>query len=659
MSLLLLAVAVLVLGGLAALLSSRVPLLATSFGAGAAVLGGALGLIGAVGALSADGGETLRWSWGAYGSLSLALDPLSAFFLLPILGLSLLAAIYGAEYLDARRAGRLAGAPWFCFDLLVASMVLVVLAGNALVFLVAWEVMSLSSFFLVVYDHEKQDVRDAGWLYLVATHLGTAFLLAMFLMVGRAAGSLEFDRFGAAAALAPASVGLWFLLAVVGFGTKAGFMPFHVWLPEAHPAAPSHVSAVMSGVMIKTGIYGIVRTASLFGPPPAWWGWLLIGIGLTSGVLGVLFALAQQDLKRLLAYSSVENIGLIALGLGVGMLGWATGSTALTVMGFGGGLLHVVNHAIFKGLLFLGAGSVLHATGTLDLERLGGLSKRMPRTSLAFLVGTLAICGLPPLNGFVSELFIYVGAFRGARIGSTELLGPSLAVLAGLALIGGLAAAAFAKAYGIVFLGEPRSDVPAHDPGWGMQLPMVVLAAGCVGGGLAAPLVVPGLGAAIATVSGLPAAEIAPVLAEPARWLAVASLAGLALLALVGVLALLRRALLARREVGSAGTWDCGYVAPTPRMQYTASSFARPLIRLFRLALRTHLHQKAPSTLFPAFASLVSHTPDVAHARFFRPVFARLDEALSRLRALQQGRVQTYVLYIVITISALLLWKLE
>jgi formate hydrogenlyase subunit 3/multisubunit Na+/H+ antiporter MnhD subunit len=436
-------------------------------------------------------------------------------------------------------------------------------------------------------------------------------------------------------------------------------MPFHVWLPEAHPAAPSHVSAVMSGVMIKTGIYGLVRVISLLGPPPLWWGWLLIGVGLTSGVLGVLLALAQHDLKRLLAYHSVENIGIIALGLGVGLLGWSTGSTFLMVTGFGGGLLHVVNHALFKGLLFLGAGAVLHATGTLNLERLGGLSKRMPRTSFAFLVGAVAICGLPPLNGFVSELLIYVGAFRGAGASSPAVVVPTLAVLAGLALIGGLAAACFTKAYGIVFLGEPRTEVEAHDPGPAMRLPMLVLIAACGAIGLGAPLLVPHLGGVVASVTGLPLSDLAPLLVEPARWLAVSSVASLALLGLVGALALLRRRLLSRRTVGLAGTWDCGYVAPTARMQYTASSFAQPLLRLFQRALHTRVHLKAPETLFPAEASLETHTPDLASEGLFRPLFAGLEGVLARLRSLQQGRVQVYVLYIVLTISALLLWKLE
>ena len=283
--------------------------------------------------------------------------------------------------------------------------------------------MSLASFFLVMFDDEKESVRRAGWIYLVAMHLGTAFLLAMFLLLGQ---ERRLAGFRAALGRARRRSGVLFLLAVVGFGTKAGFIPLHVWLPEAHPAAPSHVSAVMSGVMIKTGIYGLLRMLTLLGPPPAWWGWTLLGIGVVSGVLGVLFALAQHDLKRLLAYHSVENIGIIALGLGVGLLGISYGNPTMAALGFAGGLLHVVNHAVFKSLLFLGAGSVLHATGTGEIDRLGGLLKRMPVTGATFLVGAAAISGLPPLNGFVSEFLIYLGALAG--LGSRRPCRSGLAV---------------------------------------------------------------------------------------------------------------------------------------------------------------------------------------------------------------------------------------
>ena len=358
--------------------------------------------------------SNLRATWPVpFGEFFIELDPLTAWFLLPTLLLSALSAIYGVGYLRSWQGRRSLGPVWFFYCLLVLGMVLVLVARNAVLFLVAWELMALASFFLVTFEHERESVREAGWIYFVATHLGTAFLLAFFLLLARETGSMDFDVWAEKGIHTQGLAGILFLLAVVGFGTKAGFMPLHVWLPEAHPAAPSHVSALMSGVMIKTGIYGLLRAFTFLGMPPLWWGWVLIGIGLTSGVLGVLFALAQHDLKRLLAYHSVENIGIIALGLGVGLLGMSTGSSMLIVLGFGGALLHVVNHALFKGLLFLGAGAVLHGTGTLEIDHLGGLLKRMPWTAATFLIGAVAISGLPPLNGFVSEFLIFFGAFKG------------------------------------------------------------------------------------------------------------------------------------------------------------------------------------------------------------------------------------------------------
>ena len=458
--------------------------------------------------------------------------------------------------------------------------------------------------------------------------------------------------------------GVFFLLAVIGFGTKAGFIPMHVWLPEAHPAAPSHVSAVMSGVMIKTGIYGLLRMLTLLGPPPAWWGWTLVAIGVVSGILGVLYALSQHDLKRLLAYHSVENIGIIALGLGVGVLGISYGNPTMAALGLTGGLLHVVNHAVFKSLLFLGAGSVLHATGTGELDRLGGLLKRMPVTGATFLIGAAAISGLPPLNGFVSEFLIYLGAIAG--LGSQAHSAPawplmSVLVVGGLALIGGLAAACFTKAFGIVFLGEPRSGeaAHAHEAGAAMRWPMVVLAGLCVLIGLAAPLWPQVLQPAVAVVLPENLREAATASASQA----VGPLTGVVfgsyiLLGLIVLIMHVRRKLLAGRRVEQTVTWDCGYAAPTPRMQYTASSFARPLTLLFRLFLQPRDEIHPPHGLFPKHAALHTHTPDLFRRYVYEPLFLGVAWLASKLRWLQEGRIQIYVLYIALTILVLLIWKL-
>jgi len=660
MFLVLLAASILFLSGLLALFLGKQERRATMIGVSGAVLGCLIGLVPTLSVLWTGRMETLREAWQVpFGSFFLQIDALSAFFLLPILGLSVVAALYGGEYLMAYRSRKNLGAAWFFFNLLVASMVMVVLARNGVLFLLAWEIMSLASFFLVTFENEKESVRQAGWTYLVATHLGTAFLLVLFLVLGRQAGSLDFNRFlDISASISPVA-GVAFFLALIGFGTKAGFIPLHVWLPEAHPAAPSHVSALMSGVMIKTGIYGLLRTLTFLGQPESWWGWVLIGIGLVSGLGGVLFALAQHDLKRLLAYHSVENIGIIALGLGAGVLGLALNQPALAVLGLAGGLLHVLNHALFKGLLFLGAGAVIHATGTRDIDHLGGLIRRMPWTAAMFLTGSVAICGLPPLNGFVSEFLIYVGAFEGIGLPGVSVW--SAATIAGLAMIGGLAAACFTKAFGIVFLGEPRTDQASHghEAGWAMLAPMGILALGCVAVGFLAPQAVAMMQPVIGSLTGLAASQVTDGLSlaiEPLRWVVPAS--GIFVL-MLGLLVWLRHRLLKKREVALSGTWDCGYARPTARMQYTASSFAQPLTNMFGFLLRTRRRFVAPEGFFPAHAALHTETDDLFRKNLFRPAFRGIEWFLLLFHWLQQGRVQLYILYVAVTLLVLLVWNLR
>ncbi|NLF31601.1 MAG: hypothetical protein GX591_12030, partial [Planctomycetes bacterium] len=410
----------------------------------------------------------------------------------------------------------------------------------------------------------------------------------------------------------------------------------------------------------KTGIYGLLRTLMFLGPPaawPAWWGWTLIGVGAVSGVGGVLFALAQHDLKRLLAYHSVENIGIIALGLGLGMLGAATGHPALAALGLMGGLLHVWNHAIFKTLLFLGAGAVVHATGTRNIEQLGGLLKRMPRTGLFFLVGSAAICGLPPLNGFISELLLYVGAFGAiAHAGPSQAAVGGLVAVGALALIGGLAVACFTKVFGIVFLGEPRGDAAAgaDEAPSAMWIPMAALAGLCVGIGLLGPVVIAAIRPSMEGV--LPPAP--SVLHDVSGLLWRVSGAAAALMVLAAALAIVRRRLLAGRIVGRSSTWDCGYAAPTARMQYTASSFAGPILRMFGALLRPRVHRHLPTGLFPRQASFESHTDDPFSRYAYVPLFGAVGWIADRLRWVQQGHNQLYVLYIALTLVILLLWKL-
>ncbi|EKD82299.1 MAG: hypothetical protein ACD_39C01376G0001, partial [uncultured bacterium] len=578
-----------------------------------------------------------------FGSFALHLDPLAAFFLLPVLGLGVLTAIFGSKYLLCSHEEKNHAISWLCFHILWASMILVVLAANGLLFMLTWELTVISSFILVIMGGHDAEKRHAGWVYLIASHLGAGFLVVLFLLLARETGSLDFTSFAKAAELPVVTRGALFLLAIIGFGTKAGFIPLHIWLPEAHPAAPSHVSALMSGVMIKTGIYGLLRILFFLGTPDWWWGWTLLGIGLTSGILGVLFALSQHDLKRLLAYHSVENIGIIALGLGFGLLGLSNQNMTVAVLGFTGGLLHVLNHAVFKALLFLGAGSVVAQTGTRDIDSLGGLLKKMPWTGATFLVGCVSICGLPPFNGFISEFLIFLAAFLAVMHGTAALTAPGLLIILGLSLIGGLAAACFAKAFSVVFLGTPRSQAAthAHESGTAMKVPMVALALFCLLIAMASPVIIPVFGRILQTCPQFSAnTNFAGIFALAVNPLKIICGSALALFLLTGLIVLLRLRLLRGRQIGQTVTWGCGYAKPAATMQYTGSSFAQPLTDLFHTVLQTESHVKGVEGYFPQKASFKSHTADLFEAKLFSPFFRLVASNLHRIVWIQNGVVQ-------------------
>ena len=648
----------LVISGLSALCLSRFVRLSNYIGALGAVLACIIGLLPAISIFQNSAPLTLILPWPVpYGSFSIALDNLGALFLFPIFILSALAALYGLDYLKHYYGKKNIGSVWFFFNILVASMILVIIARNAVLFLAAWEVMSVSSFFLVMFEGEKEEVRNAGFIYLIAAHIGTLFLLVMFILLGNSCGSFDFSRMRIFSdGITPSVI---FLLAVVGFGTKAGFMPMHIWLPEAHPAAPSHVSAVMSGVMIKTGIYGLVKILTFLGTPCEWWGWLLIIIGIISGILGILFALAQHDLKRLLAYSSIENIGIISIGLGFGLLGMSTGNHVLAIFGFTGGLLHVVNHAFFKGLLFLGAGAVLHETGTREIDVLGGLLKKMPITAFCFLIGAAAICGLPPLNGFISEFLIYFASFN-SLFGSTVVVIVALSVIAALAVIGGLALACFTKLFGIVFLGEARSGHcrDAREAGILMRLAMGILAGACVIIGFSAPVIPEFFDSIISDITGLPLSLTRTNIYEAVAPLSY--IVGIFLFFLIVLLSLtvLRRKLLKGRDVRKSLTWDCGYAQPNYRMQYTASSFAQPLTEFFSALLRPNKHYPELRGYFPQSSSFKTETPDMFQGTVYRSLSEFIHRLAAKFTWFQHGRLQLYILYILLALLALLIWKL-
>ena len=648
--------ALLLLTAVVTALAGRSDRVARVTGTAGTVIACGVGLAASLAALLRGERSTVGFDWALpVGALRFGIDPLSSFFLVCIFLVAGLAAVYGAAYLLSY-AGRRRLVPALVFyPVLVGAMAAVVLARDAIVLIIAWEIMSVSSFFLVTFEHDRAEVRRAGMLYLTASQAGVVFLFILFALLGRAAGSYTFDAFGATTPT-PHLANIAFLLAVVGFGAKAGFWPLHIWLPDAHPAAPTHVSALMSGVMIKMGIYGLLRTLPFLGPPPAWWGGVMIVVGSVSGVAGVLLALAQHDLKRLLAYHSVENIGIIALGIGIGLVAVSQHHPLVASLGFGGALLHVLNHGLFKGLLFQCAGSIQQATGTRDIESLGGLLRGMPVTGALFLVGSVAICGLPPLNGFVSEWLIFVGAVRGGAVFVPGWTVFAIAVVAALALIGGLATACFVKAFGIMFVGQPRSDAArnVHEPGAAMRGAMMVSALLCVTIGLWPAGAVRLVASATADLMGARDGGFPPL--PP---LGAITRAALALGTLVALLALLRAALLRRRVVRSAATWGCGYEAPTARMQYTAESFARPLLEPFAPLIGARLDRQGPEGPFPAFARYERHVGDMAGERFLIPAYQRVLRLFSHVRGLQHGRIQLYLAYILVTLVVLLVWQLS
>lgn len=617
------------------------------------VSGSVLGLGGVAVALGETTPPSLRVPWALpWGQFVVTIDSLSALFLGLVFLVPALGSIYGLGYWkqsEHPENGRRLG---LFYGVLAGSMAMVVVARDGTLFLIAWEVMAIAAYFAATAEDDKPDVRRAGWVYLIATHMGTLCLIAMFALWRHATGSFALEP----AAAIPADVaGTLFVLALIGFGFKAGLMPLHVWLPGAHANAPSHVSAVMSGVMLKMGVYGIVRMTALLPMPVEWWGGTLLAVGAVTGVAGIAFAIGQHDLKRMLAYSSIENIGIIAMGLGLALLGRSLNRADWVLLGLGASLLHAWNHGLFKSLLFLNAGAIIHAVHTRDMDRLGGLSERMPRVMTLFTVGAVAICALPPLNGFVSEWLLYVGLFRtlGLR-GEPAFPVAALAVVA-LATIGALAVACFVKLLGTVFLGSPREHAAdhAHDPPPSMLVPMALLALGCACIGLFPMMVIPLLEDVARTWAALPASTPSLAAVAPLPWI---SALGLALPVLVAVVVLALKALPRTPVVGEAGTWDCGYARPTTRMQYTGSSFGETLVSLFTFILWPKYHWPVLRGAFSRTAHFKSIVPDTVLDRLVLPLFSIAGRHLPRLRVLQQGQTQLYVLYILVIMLVLLVW---
>jgi len=584
-------------------------------------------------------------------------DSLSAFFLLLLGSASAAISLYSAGYFRSG-SGNSPGLLCFQYHVFLAAMAMVLIADDAYLFMVAWETMALASFFLVTTDHRIPEIRRAGFLYLLIAHVGAIAILLCFGVLQGGSGDYTFGAMRSVI-LAGSWPSIAFFLALCGFGAKAGLLPLHVWLPEAHPAAPSPVSALMSGVMLKTAIYGLLRiTFDLLNGQLWWWGVIALALGLATALFGVIFAAVQSDMKRLLAYSSIENIGIIVAAIGLAILFKAHAKTLIAAIALTAALYHCLNHAFFKSLLFLATGSVLHATKERSLGKLGGLIHRMPWVAWLALVGTLAIAGLPPLNGFISE-WLLLQAFLftpGLPQSFINMLVPLAA--AALVLAVALAAYVMVKFYAIVFLGRPRepSLAYARDAGMHARIALAWLAAGCILLGLFPVAVIGVIDNVNAMLLGSTVGR-----AATANWLLLApitedrsSYSPLIVLAVIAGVVLLTMQIVHRYYHGRvriAPPWDCGFAQQTPRMQDTAEGFSQPIRQGFEPFFRIERHLPSPFDAKPVYSVIAS---DHTWHWLYLPVVRGADFLARQVGRIQQGRISVYLTYSFVTLITLL-----
>ncbi len=600
--------------------------------------------------------DPVIWSFsGIFGELQFTIDPLSAFFILVTNFTALTGLLYSrgylAHYRNTKNPAQFA-LHYFSYTWLYLSMLAVLSLRDGTAFLIAWELMAVSSFMLILFEAEQRVTLKTAVNYLVQMHIGFILLLLALLITGSATGDISFDSLPAYFAT-HRNAALFFLF-FSGFAIKAGFIPFHTWLPEAHPAAPSHVSGVMSGVMIKMGIYGIIRVLLAVQSDLFLIGWCILVLSAISGLMGVMLAITQHDLKKLLAYHSIENIGIIGMGIGLGAIGLGTHHPMLALLGFAGGMLHVLNHSLFKSLLFFTSGSVYQACHTRDTDSLGGLIRKMPHTAGLFLVGAIAICGLPPLNGFISEFLIYFGLFSGLNGGSIYQSLTMLLAIVSLALIGGLAIFCFTKAFGVVFLGTLRKDPghPIEEADRSMLFPQYLIAGMILLIGFLPLLFAEPLFRLVTAVFRLPAIPYLPTFDGIFTYI---PLLGVILVVLASGILIWRNRLAVSRTPEYRPTWGCGSTDLHEKQQYTGTSYAANFIELAQPVLQNKKEFKEISEqeIFPGHKSFAIHPNDIFNTFLSRLNFHAM-AILKYLARLQTGNIRHYILYAFLFIILLL-----
>ena len=589
-----------------------------------------------------------------FGRVGVVCDQLSAWFALIVCVAFALGAVYGKGYLSHYASTRVQDTlHWLMLLLTLAGLVILLFTDNLIVFLLGWEMMAIGSFFAVIYEYDHPQVVKAGLNYFIQSHIAVLLITVVFVWSMSVTGRTSFGGLAQFFSVSsPATQVVAMSMLIAGFGFKAGFVPFHSWLPFAHPAAPSHVSALMSGVIVKAGVYGIVRFGSMVSSPDAQLpvGVVLLALGVISGLYGILNAACHRDFKRMLAYCTIENVGIIAMGLGIGFIGLGLGSQVLAVLGVAGALLHTLNHAIFKALLFFGAGNVYVSVHTRNMEELGGLAKRMPHTAAIFLIGSLAIGALPPFGGFLSELLVYDGFLKGFSVGSVQLSVLMAVSGCALAVIGGVSMLAFTKTFGVMFLGNPRKELPhpAQEVGAGMLWPsyaLVVLAFVVI---LFPAYFVSHLFSLSMAVFRLSVSDADMLsLCDIVALSKSVGIAMLAMLLVVLVFCALRSVVAGRRAVAYSSTWGCGYKRPIKAIQYTSKSFSKTLLGMchFLLPSSDRFRELTSEEIFPVGRSHISADMDFVDEKCVGPCTSSLFAGLEHFQFIQNGMLQRYIVY--------------